>query len=127
MPKDIDTIVKEVKELAEEVYKILGAGYEENVYEEAVAVEFRKRKINYEIERNTEIMYKGERVGVHRLDFVVENSLVVELKALAGIQKSHIAQTKAYLKTLGLKKALVINFPYPEPEMLMPQIEEVNA
>ena len=108
-----DPLIKQTIEAVKEVYKILGAGYEEAIYEEALALEFRKRKMNYEVERNTEVFYKGEKVGVHRLDFILENKLVVELKAVSSISKSHIAQTLSYLKTLGLKIGLLINFPYP--------------
>ena len=111
---DIEHLVEQVKAASEEVYKTLGAGYNESVYEEALGVELRERKISYEVERNTEIFYKGEKVGIHRLDFILEDKFVVELKAQAGITQSHIGQTKAYLKTLGLKNAILVNFAYPD-------------
>jgi len=60
------------------------------------------------------IFYKGEKVGIHRLDFILEEKFVVELKAQSGITQSHIGQTKAYLKTLDLKNGIVVNFPYPD-------------
>jgi len=116
---DVEHLVEEVKKASQEVYKALGAGYNESIYEEALGV--RARKITYEVERNTEIFYKGEKVGIHRLDFILERKFVVELKAQAGITQSHIGQTKAYLKTLGLKNALVVNFPYPDRKK--PQFE----
>jgi len=119
-----EEIIKKIREFATEVYKILGAGYNEIVYEEALALELRKAKIDYEIEFNTEIMYKGEKVGIHKLDFIVEKKLVVELKAGTSIQKSHVSQTKSYLRTLGLKKGLLINFPYPDADE--PDFEEVD-
>lgn len=102
-----------IREAAQEVYEILGAGYIEAIYEEAMAVELRKRNIGYEIERTTEVFYKGEKVGEHKLDFVVDDKLVVELKAGASIAKSHIAQLGSYMKTLGIPHGLLINFPYP--------------
>ncbi len=120
-----EEIIKKIKGFAIEVYKILGAGYNECVYEEALALEMRKAKIDYDIELNTEIMYKGEKVGIHKLDFIVERKLVIELKAAASISKGNISQTKSYLKTLGLKKGLLINFPYPDQEE--PEIEEVSV
>ena len=113
---DIEQLVEQVKIASEEVYKALGAGYNESVYEEAMAIELRARKIQYEVERNTEIFYKGEKVGIHRLDFILEDKFVVELKARSDITTSHIGQTKAYLKTLGLKNGIVVNFPYPDQE-----------
>ena len=105
-----------VKDASNQIYKELGAGYNESVYEEALAVEFRQRKIPYEVERNTEIFYKGEKVGLHRLDFILDRQLVVELKAWASITSSHVGQTTAYLKTLKLHHGLLINFPYPDKE-----------
>jgi len=105
-----------VKDASNQIYKELGAGYNESVYEEALAVEFRQRKIPYEVERNTEIFYKGEKVGLHRLDFILDEQLVVELKAWASITSSHVGQTTAYLKTLKLHHGLLINFPYPDKE-----------
>jgi GxxExxY protein len=113
---EMEEILNQVIDAAGEVYRILGAGYQESIYEEAMAVEFRKRKLKYEVERTTEVFYKGEKVGEHRLDFIVEGKLVVELKAATSISKSHIAQMNSYLKTLKKEKGLLINFPYPEKE-----------
>lgn len=125
-----EKLLNAVKSCAIEVYKALGAGYEERIYQEAIAVEFRKRNIPYEIERDVEVFYKGEKVGIHRLDFIVmdvelKSALVVELKSATKITKSHIAQTASYLKTLKMPKGLLINFPYPqmrEPEMRVVEI-----
>ena len=120
-----EEIIKKIKEFAVEVYKILGAGYNECVYEEALALEMRKAKIDYDIELNTEIMYKGEKVGIHKLDFIVERKFVIELKAAASISKGNRSQLISYLRTLGLRKGLLINFPYPDKEG--PEIEEVSV
>lgn len=127
--KEVDKIVDEVADCAIEVYRTLGAGYEERIYEEAMAVEFRKRNLHYEIERDVEVFYKGEKVGIHRLDFIVmdpkfKHALVVELKYATSITKSHIAQTASYLKTLKMSKGLLINFPYPQADK--PEIKVVE-
>jgi len=119
-----EEMMKKIKKFAIEVYKILGAGYNECVYEEALALEMRKAKIDYDIELNTEIMYKGEKVGIHKLDFIVERKFVIELKAAASISKGNKSQLISYLRTLGLKKGLLINFPYPDKEA--PDFEEVS-
>lgn len=81
-----------------------------------MAIEFRERNISYEVEKNTEIFYKGIKVGIHRLDFILENKLVVELKAQTSITKSHEGQTRAYLKTLNLQDGIIVNFPYPDKD-----------
>jgi len=111
---EISQLINVVKESSCDIYKGLGAGYNESIYEEDMALEFRARKINYDVEKNTEIFYKGVKVGVHRLDFIVENKLVVELKAQSAIYPSHVWQTRSYLKTLELNNGILINFPYPD-------------
>lgn len=113
---DMVELKNQVKESAEEIYRELGAGYNESIYEEALAFELRQRKIPYEVERNTEIFYKGVKVGIHRLDFILDGKLVVELKAASSVTSSHVGQTTAYLKTLKLHHGLVVNFPYPDKD-----------
>jgi len=111
---EISQLIKFVKLAASEIYKALGAGYNEAIYEEAMAIEFRKHRIEYDVEKNTEIFYKGIKVGIHRLDFILEEKLVVELKAQASIMPSHVGQTRSYLKTLKLKNGIIVNFSYPD-------------
>ena len=120
----LENLQTSVKEAAKELYTVLGGGYLENIYEEAMAIELRERKIPYEVERNREIFYKGFKVGTHRLDFIINEMFVVELKAGTSITKSHDGQTHAYLKATGLHQGLIINFPYPEKEE--PDFKEVT-
>ena len=112
--KEADKLRDKIKDAARTIYTELGGGYLETVYEEAMAVELRERKIKYEVERNKEVFYKNVKVGEHRLDFIVENYLVVELKAGTGITSSHVGQTYAYLKANDLEYGLICNFPYPD-------------
>lgn len=124
---EIDEIINNVKECITEVYEILGGGYLETVYEEALAIEFRKRDIPYEIERNIEVLYKGEKVGTHRLDFIVMRDLVVELKSVTRLTNTYIKQIETYLKSNNMQKGLLVNFPYPqanEPEIKVIIIDE---
>lgn len=121
---NLKDLIEEVKQAGTEIYKELGAGYEETIYEEAMAIEFRNRKILYEVERNTEVFYKGAKVGIHRLDFLVDDKLVVELKAQTSITKSHEGQTRAYLKTTNMHNGLIINFPYPDKDD--PDFQEIT-
>jgi len=111
-----DELKNHVIEAAKEIYHELGAGYNETIYEEAMAIEFREKNIPYEVERNTEVFYKGSKVGIHRLDFILEDKFVVELKAQTSITQSHIGQTRSYLKTLDLKEGLIVNFPFPDKD-----------
>ena len=121
---DIRQLIEFVKIAAVHVYKELGAGYNESIYEEAMAIEFRDRDITYEVEKNTEIFYKGIKVGIHRLDFILEEKLVVELKAHTSISPSHEGQTRSYLKTLNLTNGILVNFPYPDKPQ--PDFKEIN-
>ncbi len=121
---EIVQLMSIVKEAACNIYKELGAGYNEPIYEEAMAIEFRNRGIAYEVEKNTEIFYKGEKVGIHRLDFILEEKLVVELKAQSSFTASHEGQTRSYLKTLNLTNGILVNFPYPDKSN--PDFKEIH-
>lgn len=122
---DEEKIIEKIKTFAIEIYETLGAGYDESVYEEAMAIEMRNAKLFYDTEYNTEIIYKGEKVGIHRLDFVIEKTVVIELKAVGSITKGHRSQIASYLKTLGLKNGLLINFPDTEKDT--PDFEEIKG
>ena len=93
-----------------EVHRTLGPGYLESVYEEALAVELSLRGLSFERQHAFALDYKGHRVGEGRLDFLVDNCLVVELKAVEAIAPVHRAQVISYLKALRLPLALLLNF-----------------
>lgn len=106
-----------IKNAARRVYTHLGEGHAEQVYERAMAVEFRHMGIPYAIEHHVEVFYREQSVGMHRLDFVVDEEIAVELKAVAsGITKGHVAQTTAYMRTTQFVKAVIVNFPSPLKE-----------
>ena len=120
-------LIDKVQDLAREVYTVLGGGYNESVYEHALAVEMRQAGIAYQRQSTQEVFYKGERVGDHELDFLVEGELVVELKSAGSITKSQIGQLSAYLRTTGFEQGILLNFPYPskpEPQMEMVAVGE---
>lgn len=100
---------KVIADVAKEVYRELGGGYAESVYENAMAAEFRSRNINYAIENSVEILYKGAAVGIQRLDFVIEN-MAVELK-VGKISPTHRNQTASYMRTARFVEAMIICFP----------------
>ena len=85
-----------------------------NVYEQAMAIEFREHNINYEIEKYVEIMYKEQRCGSSELDFVIhhnDTSIVVELKSVGSITKNHQSQLKGYMRALDCDIGMIILFP----------------
>ena len=112
-------LVTEVEDVATKVYEALGGGRDEDVYQQAMAIEFRRRNISFRTKAPIEVLYEEERVGFARPDFMVDGRLVVELKrdipwkdgSLSAQIKKNIAQTKAYMRTLGLWNGLVVNFP----------------
>ncbi|TWH51616.1 GxxExxY protein [Sporomusa sp. KB1] len=95
---------------AVEVHRMLGPGYLESVYEEALSAEFTMQNIPFERQKTISINYKGFPVGESRLDFLVDSQLIVELKAVENLAPIHKAQVLSYMKATGYKIALLINF-----------------
>ena len=92
------------------VHRQLGAGFLESVYEEALAVEFALEGIAFVRQKPIALYYKDHQVGEHRLDFLVEDLIVVELKAIRALEDIHFAIGRSYLKASGLKDGLLLNF-----------------
>ena len=123
LKSDAQKLASDVKEVATKVYAALGSGRQENVYRQAMAIEFRRRNMSYQTEVQTEIFYEEERVGRAELDFIVDDRLVVELKRVDSMGERDYAQTEAYMRTLGVWNGLVVNFPpHGEPK---PQIKQL--
>ena len=111
---DINDLTGEVIGAAVEVHRILGPGLLESIYEECLCIEFDKRKISYQRQKEIPIIYKDTKLdSAHRLDIIVANNLIVELKACDSIQPVHEAQVLTYLKLTGIKVGLLINFNVP--------------
>ncbi len=93
------------------VYNTLGIGFLEAVYQEALALEFTKRGIPFEREKELKIYYDGQELKqTYRADFVCYGDIIVELKAVAGLDDSHRSQVYNYLKATGFKLGLLYNF-----------------
>jgi GxxExxY protein len=111
---DINRLTGEVIGAAIEVHKALGPGLLESAYEECLCVELELRKIPYERQKELPIQYKGITLDCgYRLDIVVANSLILELKACEKLEPIHEAQLLTYLKLTGIKWGLLINFNVP--------------
>jgi len=93
-----------------EVHKILGPGFTEKIYEEAVIREISSRYIAFERQKPIEVFYKGDKIGEYRLDIVVDNKIILELKAVAELNSTFEAQLFSYLKATNLKLGILINF-----------------
>ena len=110
---ELDQLVRDVLGAAIEVHRVLGPGFLESVYEEALGIELKLRGIPFKRQVSLGVQYKGERVGEGRMDLLVKDVLIVELKTVDTLAPIHKAQTISYLKATGLKLALLINFNVP--------------
>lgn len=93
-----------------EVHRELGPGFLEAIYEEALALEFASRGIQFRRQPLIQVNYKGQLIGENRLDFLVHECLIVELKSVETLLPIHTAQVISYLKATGLKLGLLLNF-----------------
>ena len=92
------------------VHRELGPGFLESMYEEALAIEFSAAGILFERQKLLPIFYREHLIGEHRLDFLVEGKVIVELKAIAAVENVHYAILRSYLKAANLEDALLLNF-----------------
>jgi GxxExxY protein len=93
-----------------EVHRILGNGFQEVIYQRALAIEFSRQDVPFSREHEMAIYYKGENIGSRRVDFFVAGKVMVELKALIHLEDVHLAQAINYLEAYGLQTGLLINF-----------------
>jgi len=93
-----------------EVHSNLGPGLLESIYEEALAYEFELRGINFERQEEIMLEYKGRSIGPHRIDFLIEGQVILEIKATEGMKKIFEAQLLTYMKAMEKKVGLLINF-----------------
>ena len=104
--------VKKITDLSNEVYNILGNGRSESVYESALIIELRNNRIDYKRQLRNDIFYKDELVGQNRLDILIDNSIILELKSLVKFSSKEVVQTEAYMRDLNIHYGILINFNY---------------
>ncbi|MCL6590502.1 MAG: GxxExxY protein [Firmicutes bacterium] len=92
------------------VHKTLGNGFQEAIYQKALSIEFEDNAIVYSKEHNMPIFYKQRQIGTRRVDFLVENVISVELKAVTKLDDVHLAQAINYLEAYNIEVGLLINF-----------------
>ena len=107
---ELDRLAHEVIGAAIEVHRVLGPGYLESVYEEALCLELQSRGIPFARQPIVTVSYKGIVVGEGRIDILVADSLVIELKAVEMLLPIHGVQLLSYLKATGYQLGLLINF-----------------
>lgn len=95
---------------AMKVHSTLGNGFQEVIYQRCLAIEMEKQGLGYARELEMTIHYEGIDVGTRRVDFLVEDKIMVELKALTKLEDVHLAQALNYLEAYKLETGLLINF-----------------
>lgn len=95
---------------AMEVHKLMGNGFQEVVYQRALAIEMGLQGISFSREHVMSLDYKGHDVGTRRVDFFVEDSIMVEIKAIIDLEDVHLAQAMNYVEAYNLEIGLLINF-----------------
>lgn len=95
---------------AQEVHRLLGPGFLEAIYEEALAHELTLRSISYVRQKLLNVNYKGLLLGEYRADFVIEEKIILEIKAMTALTPAHESQALHYLTATSLRLALLINF-----------------
>ena len=95
---------------AMKVHSTLGNGFQEVIYQRCLAIELEKSGISFFREQEQQIYYDGRQVGTRRADFVVEDKVIVELKAVIRLEDAHLAQAKNYVVAYDFHKGLLINF-----------------
>jgi GxxExxY protein len=95
---------------AMEVHKILGNGFQEVIYQRALAKEMNLLGLAFSREHEMQIFYKGDEIGTRRVDFFVEDKIMVELKAVIQLEDVHLAQAINYLEAYNMEIGLLINF-----------------
>jgi GxxExxY protein len=111
--QEVDRLARAVIGAAIEVYRVLGPGFLESVYEDALCVELELRRISFARQQPVAVSYKGHEVGEGRIDLLVGGMLIAELKAVEELAPIHSAQVISYLKMTGYQLGLLINFNVP--------------
>lgn len=111
LSKDIDDLSKQVIDCVFAVHKELGPGFLEKIYEDALIAELEDRRISYNRQILVPIIYKGKKLpSEYRLDLIVEDKIILELKTVERIAPVHEAQILSYMKQCGVSLGFIINF-----------------
>lgn len=105
-----EAITHKIIGCAMKVHSTLGNGFQEVIYQRALAIEMEKQELNFQREMEMTIFYEGIDIGTRRVDFFVEENIMVELKALIKLEDVHLAQAMNYCQAYNLPIGLLINF-----------------
>ena len=114
---DINDITYAINGAVFEVNRVLGPGFLEKVYENALLIELKSRGLKAQSQVPIKVLYKEDVVGEYIADILVEESVIVELKTVESLEKIHEAQLLNYLKATGLNIGMLVNFRHPKAEI----------
>ena len=95
---------------AQKVHRVLGNGFQEVIYQRALEIEFQKEGLKFEREKEMDIIYEENLIGARRVDFLIDNDIMVELKALTKLEEVNVAQLINYIEAYKVKIGLLVNF-----------------
>lgn len=107
---EINKLTHKIIGCAMQVHRTLGNGFQEVIYQRALAIELEFQGLSFAREQEMEIFYRDQLIGTRRVDFFVENKVMVEIKAVAKLEDTHKAQAINYLEAYSLAHGLLINF-----------------
>lgn len=116
-PVDINEITYTINGAMFEVNRVLGPGFLEKVYENALLLELKRRGLKAESQAPIRVIYKGTVVGEYVADILVEDKVIIELKTVEKLERVHEAQLLNYLKATGVLVGLLVNFKHPKAEI----------
>ena len=105
-----DPLTHEIIGCAMEVHTVLGNGFQEVIYQRALAIELESRGISFQREQTMPLFYKSHKIGSRRADFLIEQKIMVEIKAVIRLEDVHLAQGLNYLTAYNFQIGLLINF-----------------
>jgi GxxExxY protein len=117
-------ITKKIIGCAMKVHSTLGNGFQEVLYQRALAIEMNKQGLSFNREMEMDIYYDSEHIGTRRVDFFVEDKVMVELKALVNLEQAHLAQALNYLEAYKIEVGMLINFGAPSLQFKRLAIEK---
>src|SRR5262245_55010209 len=119
-------ITEKIIGAAMKVHASLGNGFQEVIYQRALAIEMKQDGLRFQREHNMKIYYRNEEIGERRVDFFVEEKIMVELKAITQLENVHLAQAKNYLEAYNMEVGLLINFGNISLEFKRLQIKNIK-
>ena len=108
--EEIDKLTHEIIGCAMQVHRALGNGFQEVIYQRALAIEFQHQSIEYQREMEMGLEYRGQDIGTRRVDFFIDDCVMLEIKAIEKLEGVHKAQAINYCEAYNIADGLLINF-----------------